>query len=334
MKLAVVGGGSWGTALAVHLGRAGHAVALWLRDADVAEAILRRRENDAYLPGVAVPAGVVPTLDLAESCQGVEVAFVVIPSQFCRPIYRGLRDVLPPGAGIVSATKGLELHTWRRMTEVAGEEAPGRTCAVLSGPSFALEVGLGQPTAVVLASRDRAYAEALQRAVSTPSFRAYTSDDVVGVELAGALKNVIAIAAGIVDGLGLGHNTVAALVTRGLAEIARLGVASGGRADTFAGLAALGDLVLTCTGRLSRNRRLGQALGRGQTVVEATASLADSRGHTMVAEGVLTTLAACALAAAAGVEMPIASAMRDVLHAGRPPREAVLALMSRSLKRE
>jgi glycerol-3-phosphate dehydrogenase (NAD(P)+) len=334
LRLAVVGGGSWGTALAVHLGRAGHAVSLWLRDADVAEAIRQRRENDAYLPGVAVPDAVVPSLDLGEACRGVEVAFVVMPSQFCRPIYRGLRDALPPGAGLVSATKGLELHSWRRMSEVAAEEAPGRSCAVLSGPSFALEVARGQPTAVVIASRDAADAEALQRALSTPSFRAYTSDDVVGVELAGALKNVIAIAAGIVDGLGLGHNTVAALVTRGLAEIARLGVASGGRADTFSGLAALGDLVLTCTGQLSRNRRLGQALGRGQSLAEATASLAGSRGHAMVAEGVLTTLAACALAGSAGVEMPIANAMRDVLHGGRRPREAVLSLMSRSLKRE
>jgi len=330
----VVGGGSWGTALAVHLGRTGHAVTLWLRDADVADEIRRRRENAAYLPGVAVPEVVVPTLDLAEACRDVEVAFVVIPSQFCRPVYRQLRDALPAGAGVVSATKGLELDSWRRMTEVAAEETSGRACAVLSGPSFALEVGRGQPTAVVIASRDAAFAELLQQGVSTPNFRAYTSDDVVGVELAGALKNVIAIAAGILDGLGLGHNTVAALITRGLAEMARLGVASGGRADTFSGLAALGDLVLTCTGQLSRNRRLGQALGRGHDLSQAISSLAGSKGHAMVAEGVPTTLAACALADAAGVEMPIASAMRDVLHAGRPPRDAVLALMSRSLKRE
>ncbi len=330
----MLGGGSWGTALAVHLARAGHPVGLWLRDADVADEIRLRRENTAYLPGIAVPEGVAPVLDLRDACRDAELALVVIPSQFCREIYRGLNHALPPGAGLASATKGLELHSWRRMTEVAAEEAPGRACAALSGPSFALEVGRGQPTAVVIASADAAFAESLQRAVSTPSFRAYASDDVVGVELAGALKNVIAIAAGIVDGLGLGHNTVAALITRGLAEIARLGVASGGRADTFAGLAGLGDLVLTCTGQLSRNRRLGQALGRGQSVPDATRALGDAQGHAMVAEGVLTTLAGCALADRAGVEMPIASAMRQVLHEGRPPREAVLALMSRSLKRE
>lgn len=330
----MLGGGSWGTALAVHLARAGHSVGLWLRDKGVADEIRLRRENTAYLPGIAVPDGVVPSLDLGEACRAAELALVVIPSQFCREVYRGLKHALPPEAGLVSATKGLELQSWLRMTEVASEEAPGRARAVLSGPSFALEVGLGQPTAVVIASSDAGFAESLQRAVSTPSFRAYASDDVVGVELAGALKNVIAIAAGIVDGLGLGHNTVAALITRGLAEIARLGVAAGGRTDTFAGLAGLGDLVLTCTGQLSRNRRLGQGLGRGQSLAAATQALGDSRGHAMVAEGVLTTLAACALAAQAGVEMPIAAAMRKVLHEGRPPREAVLALMSRSLKRE
>jgi glycerol-3-phosphate dehydrogenase (NAD(P)+) len=334
VRIAVLGGGSWGTALAVHLARAGHAVALWLRDADVAEEIQKRRENSAYLPGVEVPESVAPRLDLAKACRDAELGLVVIPSQFCREIYRALHGVLPPGAPLVSATKGLETQTLRRMTEVAAEEAPGRACAVLSGPSFALEVGRGQPTAVVIAARDAALAESLQRAFSTPGFRAYASDDVVGVELAGALKNVIAIAAGIVDGLELGHNTVAALITRGLAEIARLGVACGGRADTFSGLAGLGDLVLTSTGRLSRNRGLGQALGQGRSLDEATRGLGDSHGHAMVAEGVLTTLAACALAERAGVEMPIAHAMREVLHEGRAPREAVLSLMSRTLKRE
>lgn len=334
MRIAVLGGGSWGTALAVHLGRAGHAVRLWLRDADVAAGIRDHRENAAYLPGIPVPDAVVPTLDLHEAAADAEAALVVIPSQFCRGIYRGLRDALPAGAGLVSATKGLEVDRWRRMSEVASEEAPGRPIAVLSGPSFALEVGHGQPTAVVVASQDAAFAEALQRAVSTPAFRAYATDDVVGVELCGALKNVIAIAAGILDGLGLGHNTAAALITRGLAEMGRLGVARGGRAETFSGLAGLGDLVLTCTGQLSRNRRLGQAIGRGRSLAEATAGLASSGGHPMVAEGVLTTLAACALADASRVEMPIAAAMREVLHEGREPRAAVLALMSRSLKRE
>ncbi|HET7292661.1 MAG TPA: NAD(P)H-dependent glycerol-3-phosphate dehydrogenase [Vicinamibacteria bacterium] len=334
MRIAVLGGGSWGTALAVHLARARHGVRIWLRDADVAEQIARERENKAYLPGVAVPAEVEPTTAVADALGSAELVVMVIPSQFCREVYRSLRAHLPPGVGLVSATKGIETATLRRMTEVASEEAPGHPLAVLSGPSFALEVAHGQPTAVVVASRDAAFAEALQRAVSTPSFRAYASDDVVGAELAGALKNVIAIAAGIVDGLGMGHNTVAALITRGLAEIARLGVARGGRADTFSGLAGLGDLVLTCTGGLSRNRRLGQALGRGRSLAEATAALRDATGHAMVAEGVPTTLAAAALAAEAGVEMPIVAAMKEVLHEGRAPRDAVLQLMSRSLKRE
>jgi glycerol-3-phosphate dehydrogenase (NAD(P)+) len=334
MRIGVLGGGSWGTALAVHLARAGHDVPLWLRDADVAAQIAEGGENRAYLPGVAVPVAVTPTTRLAEAVGAVELALIVIPSQFCRDVYRAVRASLPARIGLVSATKGLELDTLKRMTEVAAEEAPGHPLAVLSGPSFAIEVAHGQPTAVVVASRDAGFAEALQRAVSTPSFRAYASDDVVGVELGGSLKNVIAIAAGIVDGLGMGHNTAAALVTRGLAEIARLGVARGGRADTFSGLAGLGDLVLTCTGGLSRNRRLGQALGRGATLADATRSLTNSAGHAMVAEGVRTTLAAASLAAGTGIEMPIAAAMKEVLHEGRAPRDAVQELMSRTLKRE
>jgi glycerol-3-phosphate dehydrogenase (NAD(P)+) len=211
---------------------------------------------------------------------------------------------------------------------VAAEEAPGHPLAVLSGPSFALEVARGEPTTVVVASGEAAVAESVQRAVSGRTFRAYTSDDVPGVELAGALKNVIAIAAGILDGLGHGHNTAAALITRGLAEITRLSVALGGRADTLAGLAGLGDLVLTCTGALSRNRQVGHALGSGRSLAEITASTP------MVAEGVRTTLAACALAERAGIEMPIARQMRAVLYEGKPPRAALEDLMLRSLKRE
>jgi glycerol-3-phosphate dehydrogenase (NAD(P)+) len=243
-------------------------------------------------------------------------------------VYRRAAPSLVAGATLVSATKGLEMDTLQRMTEVAAAEAPGHPLAVLSGPSFAQEVAEGQPTTVVVASRERAVAEAVQRAVSSPIFRAYTSDDVPGVELAGALKNVIAIAAGILDGLGYGRNTAAALITRGLAEITRLAVALGGRADTLAGLAGLGDLVLTCTGALSRNRQVGRALGAGRTLAEATA------GTHMVAEGVRTTLAACALAARAGVEMPIAAQMKAVLYEGKPPRTALEDLMLRSLKRE
>jgi glycerol-3-phosphate dehydrogenase (NAD(P)+) len=328
VNLAVLGGGSWGTALAAHLARSGHGVRLWLREAALARAINERRENAAYLPGVALPAGLEATTDLAVATGGAEAAFVVIPSEFCRSIYRQLRGVAPPGAVLVSATKGIETGTLSRMTEVAAAEAPGHPLAVVSGPSFALEVAQGQPTTVVVAALDLAVAEAVQRALSSRTFRAYSSNDVVGVEVAGALKNVIAIAAGIIDGLGYGHNTVAALITRGLAEMTRLAVALGGRADTLSGLAGLGDLVLTCTGALSRNRRVGQALGAGRTLAEATA------GTNMVAEGVRTTLAACALAARTGIEMPIARQMDAVMYHGKSPRDAVEELMLRSLKRE
>ena len=328
MSLTVLGGGSWGTALAAHLCRAGHPVRLWLRQPAVADEINRHRRNQAYLPDVELPSALGATTDLAGAVAGAEAVFVVIPSEFCRAVYRQLRGVVPARAVIVSGTKGIETDTLRRMTEVASEEVPGHPLVVLSGPSFALEVAREQPTTVVVASADLAVAEAAQRLVSTRSFRAYSSPDVVGVELAGSLKNVIAIAAGIVDGLGYGHNTVAALVTRGLAEIARLAVASGARADTLSGLAGLGDLVLTCTGALSRNRRLGQALGAGRSLAEA---VAETR---MVAEGLRTTLAACALAERAGIEMPISMQMREVLYRGRAPREAVDALMLRSLKRE
>ena len=328
MSLAVLGGGSWGTALSAHLRRAGHPVRLWLRDAATAEEINRARRNTAYLPGIDLPAELEATTDLARAVGPAETVFVVIPSEFCRAVYRHLRAHTAPRAVIVSCTKGIEIDTLRRMTEVAAEEVPGRALAVLSGPSFALEVAREQPTTVVVASAEPGVAEQVQRLVSTHVFRAYSSDDVVGVELAGSLKNVIAIAAGIVDGIGYGSNTVAALVTRGLAEIARLAVALGARADTLSGLAGLGDLVLTCTGALSRNRRVGQALGAGRSLAEAT-------GETrMVAEGVRTTLAACALAERASIEMPIAMQMREVLYRGLPPREAVEALMLRTLKRE
>ena len=328
MRLAVLGGGSWGTALSAHLARSGHDVRLWLREPAIARAINERRENPVYLPGIALPAGMEAGNDLGHAVSGAETLFVVIPSEFCRAIYRQVRSSVSPGAVLVSATKGIETGTLSRMTQVAALEVPGHPLAVVSGPSFALEVAHGQPTTVVVAASDLAVAEAVQRVLSTRTFRAYSSDDVIGVEVAGALKNVIAIAAGIIDGLGYGHNTVAALITRGLAEMTRLAVALGGRADTLSGLAGLGDLVLTCTGALSRNRRVGQALGSGKTLAEATS------GTNMVAEGVRTTLAACALADRAGIEMPIARQMNAVLHHGKPPRDAVEELMLRSLKRE
>lgn len=323
----VLGGGSWGTALAVHLSRVHPAVRLWVRDPASARAMLDRRENHRYLPGVTLPAGI-DIRSRLEEIENADLVLVAVPSEFCREVYGRLAPLLRAEAIVVSATKGIEIDTLLRMSQVAAQRAPGCRLAVLSGPSFALEVAQGQPTAVVVASSDLEVAEIVQRAVSSPTLRAYSSDDVVGVELAGALKNVIAIASGIVGGLGYGHNTLAALITRGLAEISRLAGALGGRPDTLAGLAGLGDLVLTCTGGLSRNRRLGQELGRGRSLTEALASTS------MVAEGVRTTLAACALAQGAGTQMPIAEQMRAVLYEGKAPRAAVEELMLRSLKRE
>jgi glycerol-3-phosphate dehydrogenase (NAD(P)+) len=327
MKAAVLGGGAWGTALAAHLVRAGHEVRLWVRETEVVDDVNRRHVNSLFLPGIPLPEALTATGAMDAAVADAPLVVVAVPSEFCRDVYRQLPAILTPSAVLLSATKGLEIDTLRRMTEVAGEEAPAHPIAVISGPSFAAEVAREQPTALVVACRDAAVAEELQRAVSTRRFRAYSSDDVVGVELAGALKNVIAIAAGISDGLGYGHNTVAALLTRGLAEMTRLAVALGGKADTLAGLAGLGDLVLTATGDLSRNRRVGQALGAGQTITQATSARS-------VAEGVRTTLAACALADRAGVDMPIARHMRAVLHEGQSPREAVDELMLRTLKRE
>jgi glycerol-3-phosphate dehydrogenase (NAD(P)+) len=306
--------------------RAGLATRLYVREPELASAIAERRQNPTYLPGVELPEGLHATASLAEAVADAELLLVAVPSEYCRAFYREIAACAPGGAILVSATKGLEADTLRRMTEVAAAEAPGHPLAVLSGPSFALEVARQLPTAVVVASADHAVAERVQRALATRSFRVYSSEDVAGVELAGAVKNVIAIAAGIVDGLGYGHNTVAALITRGLAEISRLAVALGGRPDTLAGLAGLGDLVLTCTGALSRNRTVGQRLGRGQSLAEASAGL-----HP---EGVRTTLATAALAERHAIDMPIARQMRAVLYDGKPPREALEELMLRSLKRE
>jgi glycerol-3-phosphate dehydrogenase (NAD(P)+) len=326
VKTAVLGGGAWGTALAAQAVRAGLDTRLWIRSRELASAVAERRENPAYLPGIELPAGLRATASLAEAAADAEAVLVAVPSEYCRSLYRELVSVASNAALLVSATKGLETETLLRMSQVAAAEAPAWALAVLSGPSFALEVAKQLPTAVVVASADHAVAERVQRALSTRSFRVYSSEDMVGVELAGAVKNVIAIAAGIVDGLGYGTNTVAALVTRGLAEISRLAVALGGRPDTLAGLAGLGDLVLTCTGALSRNRTLGQRLGRGQTLAEAGAGL-----HP---EGVRTTLATAALAERHGIDMPIVRQMRAVLYQGKPAREALEELMLRSLKRE
>jgi glycerol-3-phosphate dehydrogenase (NAD(P)+) len=326
MRTTVVGGGAWGTALASQCARAGLPVRFWVREAEAAEAVNTRHENAQFLPGVTLPASLRATCSLEEAVSDAETVLVVVPSEFCRGIYRQIHQLAPAGAILVSATKGLEIDTLLRMSQVAAAEATGHPVAVLSGPSFALEVARSLPTAVVVASADHAVAEAVQKPLATRSFRVYSSEDVVGVELAGALKNVIAIAAGIVDGLGYGHNTEAALITRGLAEIGRLAVAAGARPDTLAGLAGLGDLVLTCTGGLSRNRTVGARLGQGQDLAQACSG--------MHPEGVRTTLAACSLADRLGIEMPIARQMKAVLYGGKPPRQALDELMLRSLKRE
>jgi glycerol-3-phosphate dehydrogenase (NAD(P)+) len=297
-----------------------------MRRKESVQEVLAHHENRSHLPGIRLPEDLIVSSDLAAVAGGAELVVCVVPSEWTRALHRELHPVAPRDAPLVSATKGLETDTLLRMSQIAAQEAPGRRLAVVSGPSFALEVARELPTALVAASADPALAESVQQALSTRVLRVYSSNDVVGVELGGALKNVIAIAAGIVDGLGYGHNTVAALVTRGLAEISRLALSQGGRPDTLAGLAGLGDLVLTCTGGLSRNRRVGQSLGAGRTLPEATQGL--------VAEGVHTTLAACALADRAGIDMPIAQAMKGVLSGGKPPREAVDELMVRTLKRE
>jgi len=323
-----VGGGSWGTALAAHAARSGHTARLWILEEDIVDAVNREHVNPTYLPGVELPHSLAATHDLAACVQGADLVVVAVPSEFCRATYSSLARVIEPRTIVVSATKGLETETLARMSTVAREELPGHAVAVLSGPSFAVEVAREMPTAVVAASDRIVDAEDVQGRLASRTLRIYASDDVTGVELGGALKNVIAIAAGIVEGLGLGHNTQAALITRGLVEISRLAVASGGRPETLAGLAGLGDLVLTCTGGLSRNRRVGQAIAAGHNPAEALA------GGRMVAEGIRTTRAACALARAAGVEMPIAEQMSAVLYAGKSPRDAIDELMSRHLKRE
>jgi len=334
-EIAIVGAGAWGTALAIVAGRSGaHRVRLWAYEADVCESIRKRRVNELFLPGQTIPEAVDVTNDLAEVVRGAELVVSVMPSNHCRRLFQKLKPHLTPEMMFVSATKGIEEGSLHRMTEVATEiiTAGGGfvpRMAALSGPSFAKEVARGDPTAVAVAANNEDLARLVQQTLSDPRFRIYTNEDVAGVELGGALKNVIAIAAGVCSGLGLGHNSVAALITRGLAEMTRLVVACGGRRETMAGLAGLGDLVLTCTGGLSRNRSVGEQLGRGRKLPEIIAGM-----HGMVAEGVLTTNAAVGLARRHGVEMPITEKMYEVLHEGKPPHEAIHDLMTRSTKSE
>ena len=332
-RIAIIGAGAWGTALSIVLARKGtHEVRLWAHEPEVCDSISQRRVNERFLPGHEIPGAVSPTNSLESALSAAEIVVSVMPSQHCRSLFRQIKPLLDPATLIVSATKGLEEKSLLRMSEVIAQElasaSPSRIGA-LSGPSFALEVARGDPTAVTIASHDSDLASVIQREFSGPTFRIYTNDDVAGVELGGALKNTIAIAAGICDGLGLGHNSAAALITRGLAEMTRLALACGGRASTMSGLAGLGDLVLTCTGGLSRNRSVGVALGKGQRLPEI---LAGMRGT--VAEGVFTTTAAVGLAHAHGVEMPISEQMYAILHDGKSPRDAIYELMSRVGKSE
>jgi glycerol-3-phosphate dehydrogenase (NAD(P)+) len=332
-RIAILGGGSWGTGLAVVLSssRRKHDIRLWVRGSSLAQSIEQERENKKYLPGVSLPAGVRASTNLEEVLHEAQIVVGAVPSAHTRAIFALALPHLSRDTVFLSATKGLEPATHSRMSEVISQVINARfvpSVAVLSGPSFASEAAQGQPTAVVLASQDPALGAFLQEEFSGPTFRLYTNDDVVGVELAGAMKNVMAIAAGACQGLALGANSLAALITRGLAEMTRLAVALGGKPETLSGLAGMGDLILTCYGAQSRNRRVGFELGQGRPLAEILA------GMTMVAEGVGTTAALLALARENHIELPITQQVHSILHLGNSPREAIRAIMERPLKRE
>ena len=330
-RVAVIGGGNWGTALSLRLAELGHAVSLWAYEREVVQSIRSTRENLLFMPGVVLPENVTPTTEFEEALRGADYVLTVMPSHVCRALYQQMLPHLNPEMIFVSATKGIEMESRMRMTEVIssviGPSFTPRLC-VLSGPSFAREVARGDPTAVVVASYDREAARAVQEQFSSRTLRLYTSSDVIGVEIAGAVKNVIAISAGIIEGLKLGRNPTAALVTRGLAEITRLACACGARRETLAGLAGMGDLVLTCTGDLSRNRMVGVELGKGRSLTDIVGSMR------MVAEGINTTGATVALADRHGVEMPITRQTHRILQGEISPLAAIRELMERTLKDE
>ena len=328
MKVSVVGAGAWGTALANVLAANGHSVALWAREPDVIETINDQRENKRFLPGVCIHDGVRATGVMTDAVGAVELVTYVAPSHALRDVVATGAPAVPTNAVLVVASKGIERESLAIMTDVVSQTLSQHAVVALSGPSFAAEVANGQPTAVVAASTDNDAAERVQRALSSDVFRVYTHDDVVGVELGGALKNVMAIATGIAEGVGLGFNSRAALITRGLAEMTRLGVTLGANPATFAGLAGLGDLVLTCTGALSRNRALGIEIGKGSSLEDAL------EGKDTVAEGVLNTISARALAEREGVDMPIVLAVHRILFEAQQPRLAISELMRRELRAE
>ena len=327
-RCAVIGAGAWGTALADVLARNHHDVMLWALEDDVVASINTSRVNTRFLDGVSLAPTLHATSSLADALAGAHLICAAVPAQHLRHVLRIARPALAPDAIMSVATKGIERDTLALMSEVVADEAPAHTVVALSGPSFAAEVAARQPTAIVAASDNIVAAEAVQEAFSNAHLRVYTHDDVIGVELGGSLKNVMAVAAGIVEGVGLGFNSRAALITRGLAEMTRLGTALGAQAATFAGLAGLGDLVLTCTGSLSRNRAVGMAIGRGATLEEALA------GKETVAEGVATTRSALALATREAIEMPIVEMVHRILFDGHPARGAVTELMGRELRSE
>jgi glycerol-3-phosphate dehydrogenase (NAD(P)+) len=328
MRCAVIGAGAWGTALANLLAENGHETLLWAYEPEVADAIAERHENTRFLAGVTLHPALQATDELEEATAGAELIVFASPSHALRRVAQEAVSGIAAGVPLVVATKGIEAERFALMTDVVAEEVPGHPVVALSGPSFALEVAQHLPTALVAACADLAVAQLVQRTLSTSAFRVYTQRDVVGVELGGALKNVMAVATGIADGLALGYNARAALITRGLAEMTRLGVALGADPLTFAGLAGVGDLVLTCTGSLSRNRQVGLAIGEGATLAEVLA------GRDTVAEGVATTASAHALATREGVEMPIVAAVHRVLFERQPARWALVELMTRDLKEE
>jgi glycerol-3-phosphate dehydrogenase (NAD(P)+) len=328
MRCAVVGAGAWGTALADLLARNGHQTQLWAREEDVVASVNERHENARFLAGAALAPSLRATGALQTAVADAEFIIYAAPSHVLRVVARASAGAVSRGATLGVASKGIERDTFALMTDVIAEEVVGHPVVAVSGPSFATEVAAGQPTAVVAASASEPAAVLAQRALSSPVFRVYTLDDVTGVELGGALKNVMAVASGMVEGLGLGFNSRAALITRGLAEMTRLGVALGAKPATFAGLAGIGDLVLTCTGALSRNRAVGVEVGKGRPLDEVLA------GKETVAEGVLNAQSAHALAEREGVEMPIIQAVYRTLFGGRPAREAISELMLRELRAE
>jgi glycerol-3-phosphate dehydrogenase (NAD(P)+) len=331
VKAAVIGGGSWGSAFALHLGRKNIETRLWIREKDICEETIRTKENKTFLPGAVFPTSVSFTNDISLAAESAEIIFMAVPSQFCRSAYSTLLPHLNSHPIIVSMTKGIEEGSLKRMSEVMTEVFAPRfnpKIVALSGPSFAKEVAAAHPTAVVVASPSKAAAETVQVIISGPYLRAYTSDDILGVELAGSLKNVIAIAAGISDGLQYGDNSRAALITRGLAEITRLGLKLGAKQETFAGLAGVGDLVLTCTGQLSRNHYVGIEIGRGKTLKEIISQMK------MIAEGIKTALTGRQIALRENVEMPIFEQVYLVMYKGKDPRTALQDLMARKLKNE